>query len=397
VSRRLTAGQARRLAVTAQGLADPRPSEAADVRHLRRVLRRVSVLQIDSVNVVDRAHHLTLFSRIGPFDREAFRRYVEVRRELFEYWGHMASFNPAETWPLLRPRMERLRGWGSVDRLRRERPEYIDGVLADVAARGPLTAADLSDPGEARAGTWWDWRTGKLALEWLFAKGLVTVSHRTAGFARAYDLPERVIPERYRTAPVPSGPEAARLLVQRSIRSMGVATRRDLIDYYRLPAPEGTAAVDSLAADGRLVPVEVEGWSETAYLDPEASIPRRVGARALLCPFDSLIWYRPRAERVFGFTYRVEIYVPRPQRRYGYYVFPFLLDDRLAARADLKADRGAGLLRVPGVYAEEGSDPAETAGELAMELREMASWLGLEAVAVGERGDLAAPLARALG
>jgi uncharacterized protein YcaQ len=178
---------------------------------------------------------------------------------------------------------------------------------------------------------------------------------------------------------------------------MGVASRKDLIDYYRLPNAEGAEAVDSLAAGGLLVPVDVEGWSEPAYLDPEASIPRRITARALLCPFDSLIWYRPRAARVFGFDYRVEIYVPRPRRRHGYYVFPFLLDDRLVARVDLKADRRAGLLRVPGAYAEEGAEPGRTAVELAAELREMASWLGLDEVAVAGRGDFAGPLARALG
>jgi hypothetical protein len=393
----LSGAQARRLAVAAQGLADPRPTGEPDLRHVRRVLRRVSVVQIDSVNVVERAHRLTLFSRLGPYDPGVFRRAVEGRRELFEYWGHMASFNPVETWPLLRPRMERIRVWARLDRLRRERPEYIERILEEVSARGPLTAAEVADPGEAAAGSWWDWRLGKVALEWLFAKGLVTVSHRTAGFARVYDLPERVIPDRHRLAPVPTEEEARRHLVQRAIRSLGVATAADLIDYYRLPTAAGRETVASLAAEGRLVPVEVEGWTDPAFLDPEASIPRRVTTRALLCPFDSLVWFRPRAERVFGFRYRVEIYVPAPKRRFGYYVFPFLLDDRLVARVDIKADRQRRVLRVPGAFAEDGADRPRVAAALAGELWTMAHWLGLEAVEVGDRGDLAAPLASALG
>lgn len=393
---RLTAAEARRLAVAAQGLGGPRPAGPVDVRHLRRVLRSVGLIQIDSVNVVDRAHRLTLFSRLGIHDRDVFRRAAEDRRELFEYWGHMASFNPVETWPLFQHRMDGLRGWQVSERLEQERPGYIASVLEEVWRRGPLTAAELSDPGESRSGVWWDWKNGKLALEWLFAKGKVTVSHRNAGFARVYDVPERVIPEAHRLAPAPPADEARRRLLRRAVRSLGVATAKDLIDYYRMPLAEGRAAVADLAAAGDLTPVRVAGWNEQAYLDPAASVPRRVEARALLCPFDSLIWYRERVERVFGFRYRVEIYVPRPKRRFGYYVFPFLLGDRLVARVDVKADRVGGVLRVPAAHLEPGASGDRVAAELAAELGLMAQWLDLEDVDVGEGGDLAGPLRRAL-
>jgi uncharacterized protein YcaQ len=355
------------------------------------------VLQIDSVNVVARAHELTLFARLGPYDPAVFRRFVEERREAIEYWAHVASFVPADTWPLFRHRMDAERPWRAITKLRDARPGYIEALLEDVRARGPLTASQLEDPGERRRGPWWDWDTGKAVLEWLFTTGEVSVAGRVNGFTRAYDVPERVVPAQYLEAPAVPAAEAHIELAARALRAMGVATARDLADYYRMPLKEGRAAAAALLAGGRAVPAEVEGWGEPALLDPEAVIPRRVEGRALLCPFDSLVWYRERAERVFGFRYRIEIYVPRPQRQYGYYVFPFLLGDRLAARVDLKADRQAGVLRVPGAFGEDGIDRSRVAAELATELETMAGWLGLGRIEVGRRGDLAGPLRAAAG
>ena len=395
MTRRLRIDQVRRVAIAAQGLAAARPARP-DAARMRAVLDRLGVLQVDSVNVLARAHLLTLFARLGPYDPAAFDRFVVERRGAFEYWGHMASFNPIETWPLFRHRMAGMRGWSAVERLQRERPGYVEAVLADVAANGPLTAADLKDPGETRAGSWWDWRAGKLALEHLFARGEITVARRGPGFVRYYDLPQRVIPAGVLAADAPEAPEAHRGLIRRAIRSMGVATTLDLVDYYRIPIPAGRAAVAAAAAAGDLVPVEVDGWEHDTYADPDLVVPRRVGARALLCPFDSLIWYRERALRVFDFHYRIEIYTPKPKRRFGYYVLPFLLGDRIVGRVDLKADRKAGKLLVPGAFAEDGTDPGSITGELAAELREMARWLGLDDVAAGNRGELIEPLRRAL-
>jgi uncharacterized protein YcaQ len=392
----LTPAQARRIVVAAQGFAGGRPAGGVDVRHLHRVLAAVGAIQIDSVNVVARAHHLTLFARLGArYDRDLPWRALQEHRTLFEYWGHEASFLPVEDWSLFRHRMDAVRPWRAVERIRSEHPGYLDAVLAEVHQRGPLSAGGLSDPGPSRREAWWGWNEGKLALEWLFATGKVTVAERR-NFTRFYDIPERVIPEAHLAAePVPRD-EAHRALLTRAARACGVATAKDLVDYYRLPLREGRAAVAGLVASGILEEVAVDGWRESALLYPEARVPRKVAARSLLCPFDSLVWNRERTERIFGFRYRVEIYVPQAKRRYGYYVFPFLLGDALVARVDLKADRAAGVLRVPGAFGEAGVGREGVAGPLADELTEMARWLGLDEVAVARRGDLAAPLAAAL-
>lgn len=394
--KRLTRSQARRVAIAAQGLDGDRPSGRIDRRHLHRALATVGALQIDSVNVVARAHHLTLFARLGAgYDRELVWKALRDHRTLFEYWGHEASFLPVEDWPLFRHRMDGVHPWRAIVKLRDEHPGYIEAVLDEVCERGPVSASGLSDPGPSRREAWWGWNEGKLALEWLFATGRVTVAERR-NFTRYYDVPERVIPAKHLAAdPVPRG-EAHRLLLLRAAGACGVATAKDLIDYYRLPVSDGRAAVADLAAAGALVEVEVEGWKEPGYVHPEVRVPRRVNARALLGPFDSLVWNRERVERLFGFRYRIEIYVPRAKRRFGYYVFPFLLGDALVGRVDLKADRAAGTLRVPGAFSEAGADRERISAELAAELLGMAEWLGLEAVAVGGRGDLAAPLGAAL-
>jgi uncharacterized protein YcaQ len=360
------------------------------------VLRHTTLLQIDSVNVLQRAHYLPAFSRLGPYDTETLDRFSHnAPRRLFEYWAHEASLVPVELQPCLRWRMERVEreGWGSMRRVAERRPELLRDLLDELTARGPLSARDLAhhDEPSGRKGPWWDWSDVKAALEYLFFTGAIT-SARRRRFERLYDIPERVIPTQVLAAPTPAVDAAQRELIRVAARAMGVATEPDLRDYFRLPADEAKLRVAELVEAGELTPVDVEGWNAPAYLVPGARVPRRVEAAALIGPFDSLIWHRPRVERVFGFRYRLEIYVPRPKRVYGYYVLPFLLGERLVARVDLKSDRAAGALLVQVVHAEPEA-PQRTAEALAGELRSMASWLGLERVLVGRRGNLARELA----
>ncbi|MBN2114543.1 MAG: YcaQ family DNA glycosylase [Acidimicrobiia bacterium] len=383
------------MALVAQGLAAPRPSGRVDLRHLHRVFARVGAVQIDPINVVERAHYLTLYSRLGPYERRLLWRAYHERRELMEYWAHAACFLPVEDYPLFRHRMEAARPWREVQHLERERPGYLEAVFEEVRRRGPLAADELEDPGERHTPYWsTGWTTGKLALEWLFVTGRLVVGERR-GLVRRYDLPERVIPREYLAAPAPSRAEAQRRLLLRAAGSLGVGTAADLAGYYMIPIKEARPAVEALAAEGRLERAAVEGWREPAYRHPEAEAPRRVRAAALLCPFDSLIWDRRRTARLFGFDYRAEIYTPAAQRTWGYYVLPFLLGEHLAARVDLKADRARRVLRVPGAFLEAGGDAATVVPALAVELELMAGWLGLEGVEVGERGDLSGPLRRA--
>jgi len=392
---RLTAAQARRIALAAQGFADPAPSGAPTGWAVRRLFDRVGIVQIDSVNVLQRAHYLPLFARVGPYDTQLLDRAAHYApRRLFEYWGHEASLVPVALQPALRWRMERAAddAWGGMRRIQRERPELVAEVLDEVRANGPVAASEvLEHERPARTGPWWDWSDVKRAMEWLFWSGQIT-SARRRGFERLYDVPERVLPAEVIAAPTPSLEDAQRELIRVAARAMGVATDTDLRDYFRLPAAEGKRRVAELAEAGELLPVAVEGWRAPAYLDPAARMPRSVHARALVGPFDSLIWERPRVERLFGFRYRIEIYVPAPKRVHGYYVLPFLLGDRLVARVDLKADRQAATLRVQAAHAEPDAPP-ETAAELKAELELMAGWLGLEQVAVMPRGDLAGALA----
>ena len=394
---RLPAPLARRIALAAQGFADPRPAGPVDSRQLRRVTDRLAVVQIDSVNVLSRSHYLPYFSRLGAYRRAALDDFSGRRHEVFEYWAHEASYLPVRLHPFLRWRMAAAEenAWGNMVRLQRERPGYVAEVLDRVREQGPTKASELLETRRERPGTMWNWHPAKVALEWLFFTGALTARSRTAGFERVYDLTERVLPPAVLQAPTPEPAAAFRELVRTAARALGVATERDLRDYFRLRPAAARTAIEELTEAGELLPVRVDGWAAPAWLDPAARRPRWIRARALLSPFDSLVWERPRVERIFDFRYRLEIYTPAAQRVHGYYVLPFLLGDRLVARVDLKADRRAGVLLVQGAHGEEGVDRAEVAAELAAELRLMADWLELERVAVAQVGDLAADLAPA--
>jgi uncharacterized protein YcaQ len=387
----LSIGEARRIALAAQGFAGLR-SAPATRRALARAIKSLGLLQLDSVNVLVRSHYLPLFSRLGGYAMSDLDRLARPgrRRALFEYWGHEASLLPVELQPLLRWRMARAaRGqdiYKGMANFARERRDYVERVHAEIAARGPLSAGELSDGGRGR-GSWWGWSHGKHALEFLFWAGRVTTAERR-GFERVYDLTERVLPPDVLTAPTPDEADAQRALIELSARACGIATEPDLRDYFRLDPADSKARVAELVELGRLRPVTVEGWRDRAYLHGDAAIPRAVTARALLSPFDSLIWMRARIERLFGFHYRLAFYTPAAKRTHGYYVLPFLLDERLTARVDLKADRRRGRLSVLAAHGEPAITAGAVAEALAGELRGMADWLGLPVVHVGRRGDL---------
>ncbi|MDD7938954.1 crosslink repair DNA glycosylase YcaQ family protein [Actinomycetospora lutea] len=409
----MSAAQARRAAVAAQGFGGAVRRGRPSRRTMAAEVRRLGLLQLDSVNVAVRAHYAPLFSRLGPYDRDALdalawpRTPAEARRRtMVEFWVHEASLLPVDDWPLFRWRMRdnatRHGRWlgTALDR----RADLLDAILAAVGEHGPLEAGEvekvLGDGGDRRArayGGWWQRSDVKVACEHLFAVGELTTGTRR-GFRRAYELPERVLPPEVH-AREPARDESMRELIRRAARVQGVATEPDLRDHHRLPPGESQAAVAELVDAGELVPVQVEGWSAPAYRTPDLRLPRRVTGRALLAPFDPLIWFRARTLRLFDFHYRIGIYTPAEKRTHGYYVFPFLLDGRLVARVDLKADRAIGLLRVPGAFLEEGRDlPGESrvAAELAAELATMATWLDLEGVLVEGGGDLAPALGQAV-
>mgnify|MGYP000041102104 CR=1 FL=1 len=390
---------ARRIALAAQGFADPRPSTTPDRRHLGRVLSRTGLLQIDSVSAVVRAHYMPLYSRLGAYPMSLLDEAMAPgrKRALFEYWAHEASLLPIETYPLMRWRMERaergeemytgLAKWGC------QNANLIDEIFREVETRGPIAASEIE--GHKGNGGWWGWSAAKHAFEWLFWAGRIT-THSRRGFERLYDLPERVLPQAVRDLPVPSPEDAHRELLRMSARAHGVATYACLRDYFRL-APEDTKArLEELVEDGELIPVRVEGWDKPAYLHKDARQPRKVEARALLAPFDPLVFERSRAENLFDFRYRIEIYTPAEKRQYGYYVLPFLHEEKIVGRIDVKADRPAGVLRVHAAYAEPHA-PANTAEALFEELKQMQGWLGLERIEVTPAGDLGPALADVAG
>jgi uncharacterized protein YcaQ len=400
---RLSAAAARRVALAAQGFGRPRPQRPPGVRQLNEMISRLGLLQLDSVNVFVRAHYMPLFSRLGPYDRSLLDRLAghgegRIDRRLVEYWAHEASLIPLATHPLMRWRMADVdrEAWGSIARIATQQPGLVQETLELVRARGPIRARDTGTVRpRPRPGHMWNWHEGKRALEYLFFTGQVTAARRI-NFERLYDLTERVLPQEVHAVPTLAPEEAQRRLIRIAAAALGVATEPDLGDYFRLPRRASRHRVAELVDRGELLPVAVEGWEARAYLWPPARRPRRIDARALLSPFDSLIFFRPRAERLFGFRYRIEIYTPAAQRVHGYYVLPFLLGERLVARVDLKADRAAATLRVRAAHLEAGQDTEQVARALAQELRLVAGWLGLAAVAAEPRGDLAAALTAAL-
>jgi uncharacterized protein len=377
---KLSLAEARRIALAAQGFGGPRPERVTAARWLKTV-DRLSLHQIDSVNVLVRAHYLPAFSRLGPYDRsliDAASWGGPKKRRLFEYWAHEASLVPLSLHPLLRWRMARAdrgeAGWKGLRLFARERRAEAEALLNRIRNEGPRAASDLEEK-RGRSG-WWEWGDAKRALEWLFWAGHITTATRRSSFERVYDLTERIIPAEILALPTPGEKEAQRALVERAAQALGVATTQDLRDYFRLGPDEARQAIESLLEAGVLQPVEVPGWARLAYLHREARRPRRISTRALLAPFDPLVWERSRTLRLFDFHYRIEIYTPADNRLHGYYVLPFLLGDRLVARLDLKADRQGGRLLVHAVHLEPYA-PADVMDAISEELAVMASWLGL--------------------
>ena len=393
---RLSRASARRVALAAQGFGRPRPERAIGIRDVQAVIDRVAQFQIDSINVVTRAHFMPLFSRLGPYDVALLERAAHAPpRRLFEYWGHAASLIDVTLQPQLRFRMQAgFRDiWAGVERVARNNPALVDLVREEVAHRGPISARQLEYQEERTRDNWgWNWSSVKTVMEWLFYVGDITSAHRNSQFERVYDLPERVLPRGVFQAATPPPEDSVRALVRRAARALGVATELSLRDYFRTRPAMTRMAIADLVDSGELIPVQVEGWEGSTYLWHEARLPRKIDARALLSPFDSMVFERRRLERLFDFSYRIEIYVPEPKRTYGYYVYPFLLGERFAARVDLKADRMLGVLRVNSAWLEPGQKAGQVAAELRAELKTMACWLDLSDVVVAPRGDLASAL-----
>lgn len=391
--RSLSIQQARRMALAAQGLDGPRPAARIDVRHVRREIQRLGLLQLDFVNVLAPAHHMVLYSRLGPYDTSRLDDVVYRRGEFTEQWAHERSVVPVDVWPLLKHRFHdfRIRPWGFKGFLE-EMAEYVQAVLDRIRAEGPLAADafEAPDPMPAypqAAG----YTIQRAVLEAHFAWGALAVAERRADYACVYDLAERVLPpEHLDHAPDPA--VAQRRLLLRAARAHGVGTAKDLADYYRMGLTDARARLRELADAGLLEEVGVEGWKATAYLHPEARLPRSADAASLLSPFDPVVWFRPRTERLFDFHYRIEIYLPAKKRQWGYYVLPFLVGDRLVGRVDLKADRKASRLLVQAAYVEDHADPAAVATTLARELHQLAAWQGLAGVVVKRKGNLAGEL-----
>lgn len=396
---RLSLEEARRIALSAQGLDRPRPEGGVDVRHVRRTLHTLGVLQLDYVNVLVPAHYLVLYSRLGPYDRSLLEKVVYRRREFVEQWAHQASVVPVERWSTVRDLPgDRDRRGRALASFLEEYDGYAERVLRVVGERGPLVAAELPEPesGQGARRDGWGWTPQKTALEAHFLQGSLAVAdRRERDFARVYDLAARVVPDRHRR-PAGARRRAQRELLCDAARAHGVGTAHDLADFYRMRVGDTRRRLAELVEAGRLERVEVEGWEEPAFLHPEARSPQRVRATALLSPFDPVTWYRPRLERLFGFDYRVEIFIPEKKRRWGYYVLPFLLGDQLVGRVDLAADRSGRRLRVKAAYRESRAAAASVAEALAGELRTLASWLDLDDVSVDRRGDLATELIAAV-
>ena len=388
--------QARRIALHAQGFGEARPKGRIDRRHLRKTMRRLHLLQLDSVPIVIRTQYMPLFSRLGAYRSELLDEIAYDAGEWFEAWSHEASLLPIEIEPWLRWSKARARQgltWKHLHALAKKDPGYVESVLGEVKARGPLTAGELSDP-RPRSGKWWGSRSaGAVALDWLYRIGELGV-RRNRRFVKAFDLFERIVPAEIRRRSTPTLESSLDELILRSARAQGVATADCLVDYFRLPPRPARARIGNLVEDRRLVPCRVEGWNRPAYRHPDATRPRAIRAAALLSPFDPVVWNRKRIRSLFNFDYRLEIYTPEAKRRHGYYVLPFLLDDRLVARFDLKTDREASRLRVLSAHVEEGVRPGAVAAAAASELARLARFVGVDRVGVGRRGNLATALRR---
>ena len=388
--------RARRLALGAQGFSDQKPTGAPTVRHFRRVMDRMTILQVDSVNVICRSHFLPVFARLGPYDRDKLDAWLWQSRENFEYFSHVASLTNVEHQPNVRFRMQHPNWVKGKAKFDTEQPGYLEAVMAELDEHGSRSIKELDDPG-GRTGPWWGYSKGKTALEYLYLTGETMVENRDKNFTVYFDLPERVLPADVAARPTPTDAEAFKALLMLGAKSHGIGTATDLADYFRLKMPSVRPLLKELVADGELEMVQVEGWADPAYLHPDAKIPRAINASTFLTPFDPVCWFRPRAERLFDFHYRIEIYVPEPKRVYGYYVLPFLHGDRLVGRADIKADRKAGMLLAKGIFGEAHADPDTVAPAMAANLHTMAEWLGLDGVDVGKKGDLAGAVAEAVG
>jgi uncharacterized protein len=395
----ISISEARRIALHAQGLhgqsRDVKPTWAK----ISRTVDQLQLLQIDSVNVLVRSHYLPLYARLGDYDRAALdkRCFENQHRKFFECWAHEASFVPLELHPMMRWRMERAkRGDGiyaQMNRFGKENAAFLKSTLKHIHNTGPIRSADVPGGGKSQ-GSWWGWSKGKLALETLFDQGLVTASTRQS-FERIYDVPERVIPVDVLNLPTPSEDDSFRSLVEKSAVALGIGTEKDLRDYFRLPIAEArTAIADNLEA-GILREITVEGWKQPAYLHYDAKLPKKAGATALLSPFDPLVWNRERAERLFNFHYRIELYTPETKRKFGYYVLPFLHEDKLVGRFCLKADRATSTLKVNASHHEEGVEPAQIIDATRTEIQKMATWLGLEHIKIAKKGNLAPRLRQA--
>jgi len=392
----LSAGEARRIALAAQGFDHERPTGRTDIRHFRRVIDALGLLQLDYVNVLMPAHFLILWSRLGSYDRRRFERFAYDSGELTEQWAHEASLVPASAWPLLSHRRKAHKiGTHNPIRKFRGRTSYLDAVLEQVQRDGAVTANDLPGvPGPKRKPGDWHRSIPRCALEFHFATGALAVANRLANFQRVYDLPERVLPQEHLAREV-SEDDARRELLARAASALGVATLQDLADYYRMTAAVTAPLVQDLVDAGTLSAVSVDGWNEKAYLSVSARLPRRIAGASLLSPFDPVVWFRPRAERLFDFHYRIEIYVPAAQRKWGYYVLPFRVGDEIVAKVDLKADRKSGKLLVLAAYEEPGTDRSSCIGHLAQELRALSSWLELDDICVTKKNKFSRRLATA--
>ncbi|MCP4445172.1 MAG: winged helix-turn-helix domain-containing protein [Myxococcales bacterium] len=390
----LTISAARRISLGSQGFAGKPTAKAITSSHFASVMTRLGLIQLDSVNVCARSHYMPFYSRLGAYKQDALDTWLNTKHRHFEYWAHEACVMPVDKYPLWRWKMREWVPRRVVRTLMSEHPGLVKEVLKQVKDYGPITIRELEAP-KARNRPWWGHGPGKIALEFLFAQGELTAL-RTDNFRRLYDLPERSIPKSHRLDERYDKHLAHRQLLLDSVRHFGIGTTKDLADYFRLKAGAAAPILAQLASEGHIEEVVVKGWKGPAYRDPAAKCPRAIRGSSLLSPFDPVIWYRDRGERLFQFHYRIEIYTPKEKRKHGYYVLPFMLDGELVGRVDVKADRKAGALVVPSAFVEAQQDKERVAKALAKEFERFAGWMGLGSIVLGRKGDLMRALRSAL-